>query len=194
MSRTYQKGADGHASIVVITLLACAAWTHKSAMLRAEHIAIVGIAAVVGVLCLVLAIRFLLKLRQLPFKQKQIRDVDSMTGLEFEQYVAALLKTHGYGSVHLTEQYDLGVDIVAVKDGITWGVQVKRYSGLVGADAVRQVVTALRMYNCDRAMVITNSYFSNAARSLAESNDCVLVDRGGLDELRNKREVKNLLI
>lgn len=57
--------------------------------------------------------------------------------------------------MQLTEHYDLGVDIVARKDGVTWGVQVKHYSGLVGINAVRQVVVALKMYGCDRAMVVT---------------------------------------
>lgn len=61
-----------------------------------------------------------------------------------------------------------------------WGIQVKRYSGLVKAEAVRQVLTGLRGYSCDRAMVITNSVFSRVAVQLAESNECVLVDRSGL--------------
>jgi len=106
-----------------------------------------------------------------------------MDGLRFEQYVADILRKQGYCNVSLTEQYDYGVDIVADKDGIRWGVQVKRYSSLVKAEAVRQVLTGLRLYGCDRAMVITNSTFSNVAKRLAEGNDCVLIDRAGLYEL-----------
>jgi restriction system protein len=101
-----------------------------------------------------------------------------MDGLAFEKYVAELLRSQGYSKVTLTERYDLGVDIVALKDGIRWGVQVKRYSNMVKVEAVRQVVTAL--YNCQRSMVVTNSTFSRPARILADSNDCVLV---GKDEL-----------
>jgi len=67
-----------------------------------------------------------------------------MTGLEFERYVARLLKSKGYNNIRLTEEYDYGIDIIAEKDGIRWGIQVKRYSGLVSADAVRQVITALK--------------------------------------------------
>ena len=99
-----------------------------------------------------------------------------MSGLDFEHYIAKLLKTQGYNNVRLTEEYDYGVDIIAAKDGITWGIQVKCYSGLVKAETIRQVVTALRMYHCDRAMVITNSTFSRPAITLADSNDCVLVN------------------
>jgi HJR/Mrr/RecB family endonuclease len=108
--------------------------------------------------------------------------IDKMTGLEFEHCVAGLLKNQGYTNVRLTEEYDYGIDIIAIKDGIRWGIQVKRYSGLVKADAVRQVVTALKIYKCDRSMVITNNHFSKVATTLAGSNNCVLVSRGILSK------------
>ncbi len=107
-------------------------------------------------------------------------DVGTMDGLAFEKYVANILREQGYSNISLTEQYDYGVDIIATRNGIRWGIQVKRYSGLVKADAVRQVVTGLRLYGCDRAMVITNSEFSSVAVRLAESNDCVLIGRNEL--------------
>lgn len=113
----------------------------------------------------------------------RLQNVDAMDGLDFELYIADLLTKQGYNNVSLTEEYDYGVDIVAEKDGIRWGIQTKRYSGLVKAEAVRQVVTGLRLYSCDRAMVITNSTYSNVARRLAEGNDCVLIDREGLYSL-----------
>ena len=71
------------------------------------------------------------------------------------------------------------MDIIAVKNGITWGIQTKRYSGLVGIDAVRQSVSALKKYKCDRAMVITNSPagFSRPATELAKSNHCIMIGR-----------------
>lgn len=99
-----------------------------------------------------------------------------MDGLEFQEYVADMLKRQGYPDVMLAERYDYGVDIIATKDGVRWGVQAKRYSGLVGADAVRQVVAGLCMYDCERAMVVTNSTFSRVACKLAASNNCMLVD------------------
>jgi restriction system protein len=106
-----------------------------------------------------------------------------------------LLCTQGYGAIRLTEKYDYGVDIIAVKDSITWGIQVKRYNGLVKANAVRQVVTALRKYRCDRAMVITNSIYSRVAKELAQSNDCVLVDGNNLEQWQaNENQARKLSI
>lgn len=85
------------------------------------------------------------------------------------------LKERGYTDVRLTERYDLGVDIIARKHGVTWGVQVKRCNGMVKVNAVRQVVTALKHYKCDRAMVVTNGTYSRPALQLAKSNSCLLV-------------------
>lgn len=109
-------------------------------------------------------------------------DADYKDGLAFEKYVAELLKSQGYRKVERTELYDLGVDIIAHKDGTRWGIQVKRYSNMVKADAVRQVVTALNKYRCTRAMVVTNSTFSRPAKILAETNNCVLIGRNELAE------------
>jgi len=41
-------------------------------------------------------------------------------------------------------------------------------------------IKALNLYERDRAMVVTNSYFNNTAIRLANSNDCILFDRATL--------------
>lgn len=141
---------------------------------------------VVALIILLIVVRTVLRItsfvRRLMTNRKLLH-VDVMDGIEFEEYVADMLKNQGYTNIQLTDQYDYGVDIVASKNGIRWGIQVKRYSGLVKADAVRQVVTGLKVYGCDRAMVITNSVFSRVAVRLADSNSCILVDRASLAKL-----------
>ncbi len=113
-------------------------------------------------------------------KALDVAAVDTMDPLEFERFVEMLLKDQGFTRTQQTERYDYGVDIVAYKDGVTWGVQVKRYNHMVKAEAVRQVFTALTRYKCDRAMVVTNNVFSRPAKVLAADNNCILIDR---DEL-----------
>lgn len=112
-----------------------------------------------------------------------IAEIDEMSGLVFEKYLQALLVRRGYAHVTLTMTYDLGVDLIAQKDGYTWAIQAKRYKGAVGLDAIRQVVTAKNHYHCDKAMVITNSYFTRNAQTIANSTDCTLVDRAALIDL-----------
>ncbi len=112
-----------------------------------------------------------------------------MDGLAFERYVAMLLQANGFRKVRLTERFDYGVDIIAEKNGTRWGIQVKRRYGPVKADAIRQVVTGLKIYGCDKAMVVTNSSYSTVARRLAYANDCTLVDRAGLKGLTKQRSI-----
>lgn len=125
--------------------------------------------------CLRLVVNIFYALSRI-YQKIVLKDVDKMDGLDFERYVMVVLRKQGYSNIKPTEKYDYGVDIIAQKDGIKWGIQAKRYSGLVKASAVRQVVTGLSVYGCDRAMVITNSTFSKVAVQLAQSNNCVLVD------------------
>jgi len=166
-----------HVTFVVIILAACSLWTHKAGFLQVERIAKFVIIGAATLVCVVTLMRILRKAKDWRIHHNpKIAAIDTMTGLEFERYIAKLLKNQGYSHVKLTEEYDYGIDIIASKNGTTWGIQVKRYSGLVGADAVRQAVTALRIYHCDKAMVITNSTFSKPAIALADANDCVLID------------------
>lgn len=112
-----------------------------------------------------------------------IHDIDRMDGLVFERYLQLLLSQRGYTNVRLTSQNDLGVDLIAEKDGEVWGIQAKRYRKQVGLDAVRQVVAAAKHYNCTRTMVITNSFYTQNARTIARSMNCELIDRNGLIKL-----------
>lgn len=173
MARSRAQGNDLVFPIVV--LIGAAAWTHRAQLVHIAYIAL-------GVMVCLLLLKLSWKIMHRRCRVWR-RDVDTMGGLDFEKYVAELLRANGYRNVSLTERYDFGVDIIAEKDGVRWGVQTKRYAGLVKASAVRQVVTGLRVYGCDRAMVITNSTYSAVARRLANANDCVLVDRAGLKRL-----------
>ena len=182
MSRSYRRrhyrrrrntNADGIIGAVVI--LALIMYAYGSTLNR-----VLTYAVVAGLVMLILVIVVWLGRKwkaRAAYAAANFAEIDAMSGLDFELYVAELLRRQGYAHIKLTERYDLGVDIIARKDGITWGIQVKRCSGMVKAAAVRQAVTALKHYKCDRAMVITNATYSRPAIQLATSNNCVLVDR-----------------
>ena len=177
MSR-HSRTQSSHVTFVTIILLGAAAWTHRAELEQIAYTASV-----------VLSCAFILQIGWKYFayrRSRGFRSIDNMNSFEFEQYVAKLMRNNGYRNVSLTEKYDMGVDIIAEKDGVRWGVQVKHYSGLVKASAVRQVVTGLKLYGCDRAMIVTNSTYSATAQRLAAGNDCVLIDERGLARLSDK--------
>ena len=131
-------------TFVFVVLLVSAAWGHKAVLMQIEHIG----KYVLITIALLFVLLYILKIKRKltgksPFGRSSLTQIDQMTGLEFEKYLVILLKNQGYRSIRLTEKYDYGVDIIAMKDGIKWGIQAKRYTGLVDVDAVRQVVTAL---------------------------------------------------
>ncbi|MBH1956459.1 restriction endonuclease [Candidatus Saccharibacteria bacterium] len=178
MSR-HSRAQSDNVSFVIVVLVGAAAWTHRAEFVHIAYIAF-------GLMCCLLVLKLSWKLLGRR-RFAQFKNIDAMDGLEFERYVAGLLRKNGFCNVSLTEKYDFGVDIIAEKDGVRWGVQVKHYSGLVKASAVRQVVTGLKLYGCDRAMVVTNSTYSATARKLAAGNDCELIDRRSLALLTGKK-------
>ncbi|MAG60089.1 restriction endonuclease [Candidatus Woesebacteria bacterium] len=112
----------------------------------------------------------------------RISDVDGMAGIEFEKYVAEILRQKGYKVILTPPSNDFGVDLVVDKDGIKHAVQLKRYSVKVDRKAISDAVAGLQYYKCSRAVVVTNSLFTEAAKEFAQANDCILIDRNKLSE------------
>ena len=72
-------------------------------------------------------------------KYARTKERDDMDGFDFEYYCADLLVADGFIDVQVTRSSgDYGVDILAEKDGVTYAIQCKRYSGLVGVKAVQE--------------------------------------------------------
>lgn len=99
-----------------------------------------------------------------------------ITGYEYEYCCANYLKHHGFKDVRVTQgSGDQGIDIVARKHHHWYGIQCKYYSGPVGNKAVQEAYTGSAYRGCDRAMVITNSYFTDSAEKLAQTTGVELM-------------------
>ena len=72
---------------------------------------------------------------------------------------------------------DYGADLVTTNNGAKMVIQAKWYNNKVGIKAVKEAVASKGYYNCDKAMVVTNSYFTNKAKTLASRNKVELWDR-----------------
>lgn len=112
----------------------------------------------------------------------RIADIDSMSGTEFEQYLQRLLGSRGYSVSRTGASGDLGVDLIASRPQERIAIQVKRHIGKVSRRAISDAVGGMQHYRCNKAMVITNSYFTPGAILLARSNRCTLVDRDQLTQ------------
>lgn len=106
--------------------------------------------------------------------------IDLMSGVEFEQYIAARLRQDGWVVSLTSVSGDFGVDIVAKKDGRSVAIQCKRQGKPVGIQAVQQVVSGATHYNCTMSAVVSNQEFTPAAEQLAITHNCLLVGRSVL--------------
>ncbi len=123
-----------------------------------------------------------------------IYDVDVMNGYDFESFIAKLLECDGYSTEVTKKSGDQGVDIVAQKAGEKWAIQTKRYElgKKIPNKAVQEVHTGKDFYKCTRAAVITNQFFTDSARQIAEATNVILWDRRFVASLLVKLRESNI--
>ena len=103
------------------------------------------------------------------------QDIDILSGVEFENFLAKLFTSMGYEVLTTKVTGDQGADLILTKFGANTVVQAKRYTGRVSNSAVQEVVAAKAMYDCTKAIVVTNSYFTKSASDLANQIKLILL-------------------
>ncbi|WP_042470336.1 restriction endonuclease [Bacillus ndiopicus] len=142
------------------------------------------VGAIVIYLVVIIVITIWFKTRRIARLRKAgIKEVDSMTGEEFERFLGELFKRRGYKVSYTATSGDYGADLILKDRKEIIAVQAKRYSGTVGVKAVQEIIGAVKMYNATEAWVVTNSHFTKQAIKLANINDVYLVDREDLIDL-----------
>ncbi len=127
-----------------------------------------------GVFLIILVIICVLVFR----KDNDEEEIDTMSGTEFEDFMAEILHRSGVEVIELTKASgDFGADIIVIHEGERTTVQCKRYSKPIGVKAVQEAISAKDYYKCTKAAVITNSDFTRQARELAAESGVILWDR-----------------
>lgn len=106
--------------------------------------------------------------------------IDGLDGFAFERYLSVHFRKLGYKVIVTPPSGDYGVDLVLMKGNDRIAVQAKRYKREVSYQAIQEVVAGKAVYNCNKAMVVTNSTFTEAGRKLAQKNGVILWDRTDL--------------
>lgn len=81
-----------------------------------------------------------------------------------------------------------GIDVLAEKDGVTYAIQCKCYSDNVGNHAVQEAHSGASYYGRMVAAVMTNRYFTAAAKETAARIHVLLWDR---DKLLQMQQTQN---
>lgn len=116
---------------------------------------------------------------------QHVASVDGMSGADFEQLVARLLRRDGWGQVIVSGGAgDLGADVTArhPQDGSLLVVQCKRYTtrAVSSPDMQRFLGTVFHVHRADHALYVATSFYSRPALSLALSSGVQTLDRGQL--------------
>lgn len=110
-------------------------------------------------------------------EQKDVAVTEKNNGIQYEMYVADKLNSKGYTNVSLTPKSgDFGADIIAYEGSRKFCFQCKYYSGSVGISAVQEVMGAKSYYDCDVAVVVTNSKLTASAKELALKSGVVVME------------------
>lgn len=96
-------------------------------------------------------------------------------GLDFEHWTAEALQRYGWKARVTQGSGDQGVDVIAEKDGVTLGIQCKRYTGSVGNKAIQEAYSGMKHFGLDKAAVLTNAKFTKSAKELAASTGVLLL-------------------
>lgn len=140
---------------------------------------------IVGILFLFVAVLFLVFLLIKRYRRNlKYIEMDEMEGHDFEYYCAGLLERNGFVEVQVTKgSGDYGIDILAEKDGVTYGIQCKRYQDPVGVKAIQEAYAGKAYYDKMVGAVMTNQYFTAPAVEAARKLKILLWDRGYMDSM-----------
>jgi len=113
--------------------------------------------------------------------------VDSLSGVEFEQWCANLLRNMSFQNVEITAgSGDQGVDLLAENGGVKYAIQCKCYSSDLGNTPIQEVEAGRIYYGCHVGVVMTNRYFTIGAKKLANKTGTLLWDRDFLNQAVNQ--------
>lgn len=107
----------------------------------------------------------------------------TLNGKDFEDLLYRLFIADGYSVQRTGKSGDQGADLIANKGNERIVVQAKRYQASVSNSAIQEAVAAQKMYDCNKATVITTSEFTAGARTLAKANGVELIEKKRLQQL-----------
>lgn len=112
--------------------------------------------------------------------------IDTISGYDFEGFMKNLFVEMGYSAKQTKLSGDMGADLILWEGERKIVVQCKNYTGNVGAEAIQEIVPAVKYYNANGAMVVITSYFTQQAIDLAKANEVELIDKDDLEEWKTQ--------
>ena len=116
---------------------------------------------------------------------KSSSDLDSMDGVEYEQYCKEILEDVGWGVEDTPTTGDQGVDLIASIEDLRVCIQCKNFAKPVGNKAVQEIIAGTTYWNGTHSVVVAKSGFTKSAKELAKSAKVILMSEIELQDLEN---------
>lgn len=151
-------------------------WGFYSKVIKTEYLVVIGMIIFSAVLFK--AATYIIKQRN--YRHLSSEQIDILSGKNFEKYLRSNFQKQGYVVKLTPDTNDYGADLILYKNSEKIVVQAKRYKGKVGVHAIQEIIGAMHYYECNKAMVVTNSFFTPNAVNMANKCDVELWDRNTL--------------
>lgn len=121
------------------------------------------------------------------------KEIDQMSGLEFEKLVSSLLIKMGFDVTITKQTADGGIDMIVYNDQPllegTYIVQCKRWGSSIGEPIVRDLYGVITAERANKGILITNSTYTNSAVKFSQGKPIELIDGLKLATLLEKYEL-----
>lgn len=98
----------------------------------------------------------------------RVNTMNDLPAEQFELLVADFFRAKGYVVEVVGGVGDFGVDLIVTKGTERMAVQCKRYTANVGPSAIQQAHSGGHFHRCNCYAVVTSSYFTDAAKVMAD--------------------------
>ena len=115
-----------------------------------------------------------------------LSDLQRTDPFAVEEYIANIFRKMGFDYVRITPQMgDGGIDVLMEKNGVRYGVQVKRYAQdhYVQVEEVRAVIGSREQLHLDKVIFVTTSSYTRFVWENIRKDNIYLIDGRGLDNL-----------
>ncbi|MFE0421116.1 restriction endonuclease [Streptomyces sp. NPDC058953] len=127
---------------------------------------------------------------------RSLAEIDTMTGTEFEECVAALCRRDGCTEVRrVGGSHDNGADVLGrLPDGRSMVIQCKRHTPRknIPSREVRDLLGAKVHFEADVAIFVTTTFFTGPAEDFAARNAIVAIHRDHLGQWNNGASLPSL--
>ena len=113
------------------------------------------------------------------------KDIDSMDGIEYEQYCKKILEKAGWEVEETSTTGDQGVDLIASIEDLRVCIQCTCFAKAVGNKAVQEIAAGMTYWKGTHSVVVAKSGFTKSAEALANSTNVILLSDKELKNLEN---------